>query len=347
MSTLKLEHITKQYGSIRALSDINLETTEKSFIVLAGPSGCGKTTLLQIIAGLIPFDEGKVYMDDICMNELPAGKRNIAMVFQDAALFPHLSVYENISFGLAYSGMAKETIQKNIQEVTGMLGITDLLKRTCSTLSGGQKQRVAIARALVRKPSLFLMDEPLSALDARLKTQLRMEIAQLYRKTEATFVYVTHDQMEAMTLADCLVIMKDGRMQQVGTPGELYRNPQNLFVANFLGKYEINCFDAYIQDHFLYWHEHRLPLRQKLGNQKVCVAVRCEHMVEEEAGISAEIVLLEQAGDEVYYHLRTEEGTVVMKGNVHRLHPMGTTLRIAFHWRNAFVFDELGQRIPI
>lgn len=346
MSKLKLDHVVVKYGKRIAVRDFTLDIEERSFIVLAGPSGCGKTTLLQAIAGLVPVKEGSIWIDDVCMDTMEPGKRNIAMVFQDGALFPHMSVRENIVFGLAYGGMGKDEIEEALELICGMLKIHELLERRADTLSGGQKQRVAIARALVRKPSLFLMDEPLSSLDARLKTQLRIEIAQLYQKMDAAFVYVTHDQMEAMTLADVLVIMKDGEIQQVGKPMEIYRYPANVFTASFLGKFPLNMFAGHIRDHILYWHDRRLPLREDIVNQEILIGIRSEYlMVDEDSELEGTIVLVENVGDEVYYHMSWEEQVLILKGNIHRLYKVGDVIGFTFHWRNALFFSAESEQL--
>ena len=234
MSKLVLKNITKSYGDIKAVQDFHLELSDKSFVVLAGPSGCGKTTLLQLVAGFLSPDSGEIYIDDELVNQKAPAQRNISMVFQEAALFPHMSVFENISFGLAHSGMKQQDIKEAVDQICELLGICDLLERKAGDLSGGQRQRCAIARALVRKPSLFLMDEPLSSLDARLKTQLRIEIAQLYQKNDATFLYVTHDQMEAMTLADILIIMKDGQIVEQGSVAQIFAHPACAYTRQLL-----------------------------------------------------------------------------------------------------------------
>ena len=340
MSRLKLENIQIRYGKQIAVEDFSIDVKERSFIVLAGPSGCGKTSLLQAIAGLVPVESGSMEIDGVCVDKLEPGKRNIAMVFQDGALFPHMSVRENIVYGLAYGGMGKEEIDEAVTAICDMLKIQDLLSRKADTLSGGQKQRVAIARALVRKPSLFLMDEPLSSLDARLKTQLRIEIAQLYSRMDSTFVYVTHDQMEAMTLADVLVIMKEGKIQQIGEPMEVYRHPVNVFTASFLGKFPLNRFKGYVRDRTLYWQGRRLPLRTCVENQDVIIGVRSEHMMlDDDSEVKGMIVLVENVGDEVYYHLTWEDQILIIKGNIHRLYKIGDEVGFHFHWRNALFFD--------
>ncbi|MEG1475575.1 MAG: ABC transporter ATP-binding protein [Longicatena sp.] len=340
MATLQLHNIRKKFGEIKALEQVNLTMNEKCFLVLAGPSGCGKTTLLQIIAGFIQADEGSVFLDGVALADKEPSERNIAMVFQDAALFPHLKVFDNIAFGLEYSGLTKDESKSRVEEAAKMLHIEDLLERKASTLSTGQKQRVSIARAFVRKPKLFLMDEALSALDARLKTQLRIEIAQLYKNNDATFLYVTHDQVEAMTLADILIIMNEGIFQQVGKPMDIYKYPKNLFVASFLGKYEINKFKGHIDNQVLYWKEKRLKLTNAIDNQEVVLGVREEHIrVDEEFGTQGIIVLIENVGDEVYVHIKSEEQVFIMKKEKSQTYHLGDAISFGFMWKDVLVFN--------
>lgn len=345
MSKLILKNITKSYGDIQAVQNFNLKLPDKSFIVLAGPSGCGKTTLLQLVAGFLTPDTGEIFIDDQLVNHKSPAQRSISMVFQEAALFPHMSVYENITFGLAHSGMKLQKIKDEVLQISELLGIGDLLGRKANDLSGGQKQRCAIARALVRKPSLFLMDEPLSSLDARLKTQLRIEIAQLYQKNDATFLYVTHDQMEAMTLADILIVMKDGQIQQLGKPTEIYQNPVNLFTASFLGIYDINQFTAKLEHGMLHIMDQRIPWLIENEDRSVILAIRCEHIEEvTTGGICGNIMLVEQSGEQVYYHIRYTAGIVIMKGDVSNLHHRMDEIRFWFAWEHVFLFDALTQR---
>lgn len=339
LANFELQHIHKSYGDVKAVDDVSIRLKETSFIVLAGPSGCGKSTLLQCIAGILPMDSGCVMLNGEDMTQLEPGKRNIAMVFQNAALFPHLNVYDNIALGLKKSGYQENEINDMVLDIVKPLGIDTLLMRKADTLSGGQQQRVAIARALVRKPALFLMDEPLSSLDAALKTQLRIEIAQLYQKQDATFLYVTHDQMEAMTLASTLVIMKDGRIQQAGNPQEIYRNPVNLFTASFLGKYKLNLFEGEVKEKVLYCKHKRKFLSEAWKDQLLYVGVRMEHIYEDDGGIIAKIVLIEDVGDEIYYHLSIENQILIMKGML-RSHELNEDIRISFHWENALFFDK-------
>lgn len=247
MANLKLKQINKIYDNgFHAVKDFNLKIEEGEFIVLVGPSGCGKTTVLRMIAGLETITDGELYINDSFMNHMAAKDRDIAMVFQSYALFPHLTVYENISFPLKINKLSREEIHNKVKEVSEILEIESLLNKKPSTLSGGQKQRVALGRAIVRKPKIFLMDEPLSNLDSNLRTQMRIEISKLHSKLDATFIYVTHDQIEAMTMGTRIVIMEDGKIQQIGTPQEVYENPNNIFVARFIGSPSMNILDGIV-----------------------------------------------------------------------------------------------------
>ena len=245
MAEVKLRNVKKQYDNgFVAVHDFNLEIKDKEFIVLVGPSGCGKSTTLRMIAGLEDISGGEIMIGDNVVNDMEPKDRDIAMVFQNYALYPHMSVYENIAFGLRLRKVPNDEIHEKVVEAAEILGITELLGRKPKQLSGGQRQRVAIGRAIVRIPKVFLMDEPLSNLDAKLRNQMRAEIILLRQKIQTTFVYVTHDQTEAMTLGDRIVIMKDGFVMQVGTPQELFNHPANLFVAGFIGTPQMNFFPA-------------------------------------------------------------------------------------------------------
>ena len=245
MASLSLQHITKRYpNGFEAVKDFNLEIADKEFIIFVGPSGCGKSTTLRMIAGLEEISAGDFYIDGKRMNDVEPKDRDIAMVFQSYALYPHMSVYENMAFGLKLRKYSREEIDKRVHEAARILEIEPYLDRKPKALSGGQRQRVAMGRAIVREPKVFLMDEPLSNLDAKLRVQMRTEIAKLHERLGATMIYVTHDQTEAMTLGTKIVVMKDGIIQQVDTPQNLYNYPQNLFVAGFIGSPQMNFIDT-------------------------------------------------------------------------------------------------------
>lgn len=248
MANISLQNIKKVYeGNVTAIEQLNLEIKDKEFIVLVGPSGCGKSTTLRMIAGLENISGGDLYIGDKRVNDVPPKDRDIAMVFQTYALYPHMSVYKNMAFGLQQRKIDKAEIDQKVMEAAKILDLEKYLKRKPKALSGGQRQRVALGRAMVRDPEIFLLDEPLSNLDAKLRTEMRSQITKLHQRLQTTFVYVTHDQTEAMTMADRIVVMKDGVIQQIDTPQELYRNPKNMFVAGFIGSPEMNMFPCTIE----------------------------------------------------------------------------------------------------
>ena len=248
MTFLKFEDIDKSFGKNNVISKFNLEVEKGKFIVLLGPSGCGKSTLLRMIAGLEKIDNGKILLENNLLNNLLPSKRQIAMVFQSYALYPHMSVFENISFGLKSEKISKNEIKSKVIEAAKILKIEELLSRRPKELSGGQRQRVAIGRAITRNPKLFLFDEPLSNLDAALRSEMRVEISKLHKKLKSNVIYVTHDQIEAMTLADKIVIMNKGKIEQSGTPDDIYKNPNNIFVAEFIGNPKMNIFKVERKD---------------------------------------------------------------------------------------------------
>lgn len=291
MANVKLFHINKVYdGGVRAVKDFTLDIADKEFVVFVGPSGCGKSTTLRMIAGLEKISSGDCYIGERLVNALPAKERNIAMVFQNYALFPNMSVYDNISYGLRMHGEDKEVIREKVTAAAEMLNLTEQLERKPSQLSGGQRQRVALGRAIVRDPDVFLLDEPLSNLDAKLRNKMRAEIMALHRRLDATFIYVTHDQVEAMTMGDKIVVMKDGVIMQSGTPSLLYRHPDNLFVAGFLGTPQMNFWAGEIAENGRYVKtalaqfpldgELALRLRDaaKENGKKVIVGLRPENL---------------------------------------------------------------------
>ncbi len=247
MAHISLNKIRKSYGSLTVVHDIDLEIEDKEFIILVGPSGCGKSTTLRMIAGLEEVTSGDLVIGNTIVNDVPSKDRDIAMVFQNYALYPHMTVYKNMAFGLQLRRVDEATIDKRVKEAAEVLDIAHLLNRRPKALSGGQRQRVALGRAMVRSPEVFLLDEPLSNLDAKLRSAMRAEISKLHRRLDATFIYVTHDQVEAMTMADRIVVMKDGRIQQVDTPQHLYDHPRNMFVAGFIGAPQMNFFPVTLE----------------------------------------------------------------------------------------------------
>ena len=251
MASLSLRNVYKVYdGNVVAVSDFNLEIEDKEFIIFVGPSGCGKSTTLRMIAGLEEISKGELYIGDVLSNDISPKDRDIAMVFQNYALYPHMTVFDNMAFGLKLRKVPKDEIERKVNEAAKILDLTHLLDRKPKAMSGGQRQRVALGRAIVRSPKVFLLDEPLSNLDAKLRAQMRTEIAKIHKKLGTTFIYVTHDQTEAMTMGDRIVCMKDGFIQQVDTPQKLYENPTNKFVAGFLGSPQMNFIDAVLKEEY-------------------------------------------------------------------------------------------------
>ncbi len=321
MANVKLTDIKKIYDNhVTAVHDFNLEIKDKEFVVFVGPSGCGKSTTLRMIAGLEEISGGTLEIDGEVVNDLQPKDRDIAMVFQNYALYPHMTVYDNIAFSLRLKKVPEDVVYEKVTAAAEILGITEYLMRKPRALSGGQRQRVAIGRAIVRDPKVFLMDEPLSNLDAKLRNQMRAEIILLRQKMNTTFVYVTHDQTEAMTLGDRIVIMRDGYIEQVGTPSEVFDMPENLFVAGFIGSPQMNFFDAELKREGAGWsvetHGHtvaldaeRAALLEKHGAKpgKVILGVRPEHMLlqEEQAGnaITGSIQVNEMMGSELHLHV--------------------------------------------
>jgi multiple sugar transport system ATP-binding protein len=271
MAEIELRDVVKRFGKVTAVDRMNLTVKDKEFIALVGPSGCGKTTTLRMIAGLEELTEGEIYIGERKINDVPPKDRDIAMVFQNYALYPHMSVYKNMSFGLRLRRLSRNDIDSRVREGARILGIEELLARKPKELSGGQRQRVAMGRAIVRKPQAFLFDEPLSNLDAKLRVQMRGELAKLHEQLETTIVYVTHDQIEAMTLAERIVVMNDGVIMQTGTPLEVYNNPRNLFVAGFIGSPAMNFLDVRVMEQdaslFLVGETFKLAIPKSLGER--------------------------------------------------------------------------------
>ena len=327
MSEVVMKGLKKVYDNkVTAVHDVNLEIKDKEFIVLVGPSGCGKSTTLRMVAGLEEISGGELYIDGKLVNETPPKDRDIAMVFQNYALYPHMTVYDNLAYALKLRKVKKPEIDKKVREVAEILDITQYLKRKPKALSGGQRQRVAIGRAMVRDPKVFLMDEPLSNLDAKLRNQMRAEIIKLRSRINTTFMYVTHDQTEAMTLGDRIVIMKDGYVNQIGTPQEVFNKPVNLFVAGFIGMPVMNFFDncKVLLENGVYYAEIR-GVRFKLDDfqqkalkqngietQDIVAGIRPQHVTVGEGELVAKIEVSEMMGSEYNIHARCEGDEVVM-----------------------------------
>ena len=308
-----------------AVQAFNLDIADKEFIVLVGPSGCGKSTTLRMVAGLEEISDGELLIDGKLMNDVAPKDRDIAMVFQNYALYPHMTVYENMAFSLKLRKESKDVIDKKVREAAEILDITQYLDRKPKALSGGQRQRVAIGRAIVRDPKVFLMDEPLSNLDAKLRNQMRAEIIKLRERINTTFIYVTHDQTEAMTLGDRIVIMRDGYIQQIGTPQEVFNHPANLFVAGFIGMPVMNFFDAQLKregdKYFVELGGYRVELdpekearllKNNVQSQAVTLGVRPEHTNVGQSGVKATVDVSEMMGSSVHLHLSAEGKDVII-----------------------------------
>ena len=343
-----------------AVQEFNLDIADKEFIVLVGPSGCGKSTTLRMVAGLEEISGGELYIDGKLVNAVAPKDRDIAMVFQNYALYPHMTVYNNMAFSLKLKHLPKEEIDKKVREAAEILDITQYLDRKPKALSGGQRQRVAIGRAIVRAPKVMLMDEPLSNLDAKLRNEMRAEIIKLRERIDTTFIYVTHDQTEAMTLGDRIVVMKDGSIQQIGTPQEVFNHPANLFVAGFIGMPVMNFFDAELireGDHFFVaLGGHRVHLsedkcaRLKANNvqsQSITLGVRPEHTDLCEDGVKATVDVSEMMGSSVHLHLTAEGRDVIIivpTVDMDRIPRMGDELHFSFAGKVAHVFSKEDDR---
>lgn len=301
MASLRLKNIKKTYdGKKFIVKGVNLEIKDKEFIIFVGPSGCGKSTMLRMIAGLEEITDGELYINDNLVNNLSPQERKTAMVFQSYALYPHMTIYDNIAFSLKLKKISPDIIKKKVEEVSGILDLNEFLKRKPASLSGGQRQRVAIGRAIIREPKVLLFDEPLSNLDAKLRNRMRFEISKLRKNLNSTFVYVTHDQVEAMTLADRIVVFNEGHIQQVGTPMDLYNKPSNLFVAGFIGSPQINSFKGSIEGTTFKHELFSYNLNKTITEKEVILAIRSEHIeiVTENEDISGEVTLIETLGNE-------------------------------------------------
>lgn len=357
MAELRLENIVKKYDKdVVAVKDFNLHIEDREFIVFVGPSGCGKSTTLRMIAGLEEISEGELYIDDQKMNDVAPKDRDIAMVFQNYALYPHMTVYDNMAFGLKLRKMKKEEIDQRVQDAAKILGLEDYLNRKPKALSGGQRQRVALGRAIVRDPKVFLMDEPLSNLDAKLRVQMRTEIQKLHKRLESTTIYVTHDQTEAMTMATRLVVMKDGIIQQIGAPEEVYARPNNVFVGGFIGSPSMNFFHGVVKDsHFVMGDvkisipEGKLKTLKDNGYQEkeIILGVRPEDIHDElvfletspGTKISARIDVAELNGAETFLYSTVADQSFIARVDSRSNIKAEQTIALAFDLNKAHFFD--------
>ena len=366
MASVKLTNVKKIYGKDTvAVQDFNLDIADKEFIVFVGPSGCGKSTTLRMIAGLEDISDGTVEIDGVVVNDLQPRDRDIAMVFQNYALYPHLTVFENMAFSLRLKKVPQEVVYEKVTQAAEILGITEYLTRKPRALSGGQRQRVAIGRAMVRDSKVFLMDEPLSNLDAKLRNQMRAEIILLRQKIDTTFIYVTHDQTEAMTLGDRIVIMKDGFIQQVGTPTEVFDMPHNLFVAEFIGAPKMNTFKTQFVcengEYYVTPYGAKIKvdgkkadmLREKgIGEQELILGVRPEHIVlsdaSDPAAIPCKVVVNEMMGSELHLHVVEDNGdrlivripTIRLTDEERKALTYGAVIYVTFEGKVMHFFDK-------
>ena len=362
MSSLSLEHIYKKYSNgFEAIKDFNLDIEDKEFIIFVGPSGCGKSTTLRMIAGLEEITEGTLKIGDKVMNDVEPKDRDIAMVFQNYALYPHMTVFDNMAFGLKLRKVPKDQIKKQVTEAAKILDLEKLLDRKPKALSGGQRQRVAMGRAIVRDPKVFLMDEPLSNLDAKLRVQMRTEISKLHERLKATIIYVTHDQTEAMTLGTRIVVMKDGVVQQVDTPQNLYNDPCNAFVAGFIGSPQMNMLDVKIkvegEDVYALIGDHKLKIPASKSKavidggydgKTVIMGVRPENVndsqmmveVSKDSVIEAKINVYELLGAEVYLYFDLEGFPMTARVDPRTTARTGDSVKFALDMEKVHLFDK-------
>ncbi|MCB4791877.1 MAG: sn-glycerol-3-phosphate ABC transporter ATP-binding protein UgpC [Elusimicrobia bacterium] len=366
MARVELKNITKKFGDLAVVNDFNLDIQDREFCIMVGPSGCGKTTTLRMIAGLEEITSGEIYIADKLVNDLAPKDRDIAMVFQNYALYPHMSVYENMAFGLKLRGYSKNEIDIRVREAGDILDISHLLERRPKQLSGGQRQRVAVGRAIVRKPKVFLFDEPLSNLDAKLRVQMRAELKKIHDRLQSTMIYVTHDQTEAMTMGDRICVMKDGLIQQVDGPINLYDYPTNKFVAGFIGSPPMNFLEAEVisRDGALYLNEGMFELKllaehkenvSPYENKKVVLGIRSEDIYDklfytmgpkEGNSFGSTVEVVEPLGSEIYLHLNTGKNTLIAKVDSHNKAKPNQVMELVVNLKKIHLFEiESGNTI--
>ena len=354
-----LKDVTKKFpGGAIAVNKVNVTCEEKEFLVLVGPSGCGKSTTLRMVAGLEELSGGEIWIDDTLVNDIPPKDRDIAMVFQNYALYPHMTVYDNMAFGLKLRKYPKEEIKQRVMEAAEILGILEMLDRKPKQLSGGQRQRVAVGRAIVRKPKVFLFDEPLSNLDAKMRVQMRAEISKLHTRLQATMIYVTHDQVEAMTMGDRIVVMKDGLIQQVADPITLYDKPKNKFVAGFIGSPSMNFIEGALvkRSSGLFFNEDNFQVKlpeemvavvANLEGKEVVLGIRPEDIYDKvyatnpspDNTITATVEVVEPMGSEAYLYLTTGKTPFIARVDTHEQVEVNTDIELVFDMAKAHLFD--------
>jgi multiple sugar transport system ATP-binding protein len=363
MASVTFDHVWKKFGDFVALNDLSLQVDDKEFLVLVGPSGCGKTTALRCLAGLEEISDGRVLIEDKAVNDVPPKDRDIAMVFQSYALYPHMTVFDNMAFGLKLRKVPKEDIKRRVEIAAETLGIEHLLKRRPRELSGGQRQRVAVGRAIVREPKVFLFDEPLSNLDAKLRVQTRAEISKLHHRLQTTFIYVTHDQTEAMTMATRIAVMNKGILQQLDTPQMLYDRPANLFVAGFIGSPAMNFFPAHIRkdgnDLFVDSEEFSVKIPENRAttympyiDKEVIFGIRPENIHNPEfvptgihtAPVQCKVDVTELMGNEIFLYLLSGKNNFVARVDPRSHFQIGQNVQLEFDMDNFQVFDPSANR---
>jgi multiple sugar transport system ATP-binding protein len=355
--------VFKRFGDVEVIKDFNLDIADKEFVVFVGPSGCGKSTNLRMLAGLEEISEGEILIGDRVVNDVPPKDRDIAMVFQSYALYPHMSVYDNMAFGLKLRKTPKDEIDRRVKEAADILGLANLLDRKPKALSGGQRQRVAVGRAIVREPAVFLMDEPLSNLDAKLRVTARAEISKLHQRLETTFIYVTHDQVEAMTMGDRIAVLADGILQQVDSPRNLYNRPDNIFVAGFIGSPSMNFFDGTLVqeegDTFVDSGDFRVKLSEEMKScctdylgKEVVLGVRPEHIHAPEyappnidpAEVEGTVEIVELLGAELHLFVNSGKNTFVATVDPRKDVHTGDTVDLVMDMSAAHIFDKETER---
>ncbi len=365
MASVTLDQVTKRFGEVTAVQDLTIEVEDREFLVLVGPSGCGKSTTLRLIAGLEDLTDGNIYIGDRLVNDVAPKDRDIAMVFQSYALYPHMSVFDNLSFGLRLRKTPKKEIERRVQEAAEMLNIGELLDRKPKALSGGQRQRVALGRAIVRDPKVFLMDEPLSNLDAKLRVQTRAELIRLHERLQSTVIYVTHDQMEAMTMGHRIAVLRDGVLQQLGSPQNVYENPSNMFVAGFIGSPAMNFFDIKLtgsaDDMWVESASFKIPvppdkrpsLVSKLG-EEVVFGLRPEDIhdptflpptVSAEALVQSDVDVMEPLGSEVYLYMLSGDESYIARVDPRTSAKLGDKYNLNFDMSRMQIFDRVTQEV--
>ena len=363
MASVTYDHITKRFGDVIAVNDLSIQIQDKEFLVLVGPSGCGKSTALRCLAGLEEISEGQILIGDQVVNDVAPKDRDIAMVFQSYALYPHMSVFDNMAFGLKLRKTPRDEIKKRVDEAAKILSIEHLLERKPRQLSGGQRQRVAVGRAIVRHPKVFLFDEPLSNLDAKLRVETRASISRLHQQLGTTFIYVTHDQMEAMTMATRIAVLKDGLLQQIDTPQHLYDNPDNIFVAGFIGSPAMNFFNVTLRSkdghlsvegesfNILIPDSRKAPFMSYVG-KPIVFGIRPDDIHDpsfappgiESQEVDGTVDVTELMGNEVFVYIQTGGQSFVARVDPRTHFKMGQKIKLAFNMKNMHLFDKESEK---